>query len=129
LKKIIRFADCVGMGASALCLVHCLGMPLLLVFPLSGLMGKDDSFHRYLAIVVTAPVLLALAPGFIAHRRWLVLVLGGAGLAGVIAGFALVGPRYGESAETVLTVIGGAQLVAAHYVNRRACRPCAQRAA
>ncbi|HZV66427.1 MAG TPA: MerC domain-containing protein [Telluria sp.] len=81
MKKIIRFADCVGMGASALCLVHCLAMPLLLlVFPLSGLMGKDDSFHRYLAAIVTLPVLLALVPGFIAHRRWAVLVFGATGL-------------------------------------------------
>jgi len=43
----------------------------------------------------------------------------------VIAGFALLAPRYGETAETVLTVIGGAQLVAAHYLNRISCRSCA----
>jgi len=125
LNKMVGAADYFGMTASTLCLLHCLGTPLVLsLFPLLGLGGQDDVVHRYMAVMVTLPVLLALIPGFFAHRRWLVPVLGGFGLACFIAAVLLIGPLYGETAETVLAVIGGAHLFAAHLKNRTFCRSC-----
>jgi MerC mercury resistance protein len=85
---------------------------------------QDDVFHRYMAVLVTLPVLLALVPGFLAHRRWVVPALGGFGLACFITAVLVVGPRFGETAETVLAVIGGAHLVIAHLKNRSFCRSC-----
>jgi hypothetical protein len=125
LNRMIGLADYFGMTASTICLLHCIGTPLLLsFFPLFGLGGRDEAFHRIMVVLVSLPVLFALAPGFLAHRRWTVLALGGFGLSLFIAAVLLVGPRYGESAETVLAVIGGLHLFAAHSKNRTFCRTC-----
>ena len=107
MNKMIGIADYAGMTTSALCLLHCLGAPLLLsLFPLLGLTQEDAAFHRTMAVVVTLPVLAALIPGFVAHRRWLVLAFGGGGLGCFITAMFVIGPRYSEAAETVLAVIG-----------------------
>lgn len=125
MNKMVGVADYFGMTASTLCLLHCLGTPLLLsLFPLLGFGEQDEAFHRTMTVMVTLPVLLALIPGFIAHRQWLVLALGGFGLTCFIAAVLVIGPRYGEAAETVLAVIGGAHLFAAHFKNRTFCRSC-----
>jgi hypothetical protein len=128
LNKLIGYADRVGMMASGLCLVHCLAMPLLLV-PLFGLGHSGDAFHRAMVVIVTLPVLLALLPGYLAHRRWRVLALGGLGLASFGAAVLVIGPRYGESAELVLAVAGGVLLFGAHYRNRHHCACCRRNAA
>jgi hypothetical protein len=51
-----------------------------------------------------------------------VLLLGGAGLAGLAVAVFLVGPRYGESAEAALSVTGAILLGAAHLRNGVCCR-------
>lgn len=124
MNKMIRFADYFGMTASTLCLLHCLGMPLLLMLPMAGFLREDAQVHHVMALVVTLPVLLALIPGFIAHRHIAVPFLAVAGLGSFFGGVFLAGPRYGEIAETILAVIGGAFLITAHLKNRSFCRSC-----
>src|SRR5438132_681199 len=80
-----------------------------------------DSVHRVMAAAVTLPVLLALIPGFIKHRRRSVLVFGVLGLACFITAVFVIGPHYGEIAEMALAVMGGANLIAAHIRNRSFC--------
>ena len=109
------------MTAAFLCLLHCLGTPLLLVLPLMGVGLNDDSFHRPMAIIVTLPALFALVPGYLFHRRWQVPVIGAFGLMCFVAALLLVGPAYGETAEAALAVTGGLMLFAAHVANRRLC--------
>jgi MerC mercury resistance protein len=123
-NKIIRIADYFGMTASALCLVHCLGMPLLLLLPMAGFLREDAQVHHVMVFLVSLPVLLALIPGFMTHRRIAVPLLATAGLTSFFSSVFLVGPRYGEIAETVLAVIGGAFLISAHARNRSFCRSC-----
>jgi uncharacterized membrane protein len=122
---MVGFADYAGMTASTLCLLHCLSTPFLIsLFPLLGLAQQDDVVHRYMVVLVTLPVLLALIPGFIANRRWLVLVSGGFGLACFVTAVLFIGPYYGETAETVFAVIGGLHLFGAHLKNRSFCTSC-----
>jgi hypothetical protein len=128
LNRLVGYADRFGMTASALCLVHCLAMPLLLV-PLFGLSHVDDGFHRAMVIAVTLPVLLALIPGYLTHRRWRVLALGVAGLIIFGAAVLVAGPLFGESAELLLAVISGLLLFGAHYRNRHHCLCCQHSAA
>jgi hypothetical protein len=123
LNKVVGYADRFGMFASGLCLVHCLAMPLLLI-PLFGLGHQGDAFHRAMVAIVTLPVLLALIPGYLAHRHWRVLALGGLGLSSFVAGVLVFGPLYGESVELVLAVAGGLLLFGAHYRNRHHCACC-----
>ncbi|WP_288379147.1 MerC domain-containing protein [uncultured Massilia sp.] len=125
MKSLIRFADYAGMAASALCLVHCLAMPLVLAaFPLLGLSGEHHALHDALLLGVTAPVLLALVPGYVKHRDPAALMLGVAGLVSFLVAVFVLGPQLDEVAETVGAVISSLLLLGAHLRNHRYCKDC-----
>jgi len=125
MKSLIRFADYAGMAASALCLVHCLAMPLVLAaFPLLGLGGEHHALHDALLLGVTVPVLLALVPGYVKHRDPVALSLGVAGLVSFLVAVFVLGPQMGEVAETVGAVLSSVLLMAAHLRNHRYCKDC-----
>ncbi|MFC0251348.1 MerC domain-containing protein [Massilia consociata] len=125
MKTLIRFADYAGIAASALCLLHCLAMPLLLVaFPLLGLKGDHHAWHDALLLAITAPVLLALVPGYIRHRDPVALSLGLTGLGAFLVAVFVIGPQWGEMAETVSAVASSVLLMAAHWRNHRYCKEC-----
>ncbi len=125
MKNLIRFADYAGMAASALCLVHCLAMPLLLAaFPLLGLGGEHHALHDALLLGVTVPVLLALVPGYVKHRDPVALLLGVGGVAALLVAVIVLGPQVGEGAETVGAVISSVLLMGAHLRNHRYCKDC-----
>ncbi|MGH8855597.1 MAG: MerC domain-containing protein [Telluria sp.] len=125
MKSLIRFADYAGMAASALCLAHCLAMPLVLAaFPLARLGGAHHALHDGLLLGVTVPVLLALVPGYVKHRDPQALLLGGAGLAAFVVAVFVVGPRWGELAETAAAVASSVLLLGAHWRNHRWCKDC-----
>ena len=124
-KNLIRVADYAGMAASMLCLAHCLALPLLLTaFPLLGLGGDHHGRHEMLLAAVTVPVLLALVPGYLAHRDPVALLLGLGGLVALLLALLLVGPRWGEIAETGVAVLSSLLLIAAHLRNHRFCKDC-----
>lgn len=121
MNKLAGIANATGIAASTLCLLHCLAMPLLLLaLPALGWAAGEHT-HQALIGVALAAALLSLGPGYLAHRRAPVLLLGGAGLAGLAVAVFLVGPRYGESAETALSVTGAILLCAAHLRNSVCC--------
>lgn len=125
MKTLIRFADYAGMAASALCLVHCLAMPLLLAaFPLLGLGGDHHALHDALLLGVSVPVLLALVPGYLKHRDPVALSLGVAGLLSFLVAVFVLGPRVGEMAETAGAVLSSVLLLGAHVRNHRYCKDC-----
>jgi hypothetical protein len=125
MKTLIRLADYAGIAASALCLVHCLAMPLLLAaFPLLGLGEDHHALHDALLLGVTVPVLLALVPGYLRHRDPVALSLGLAGLGAFLLAVFVLGPRLGEMAETVAAVLSSALLLGAHLRNHRYCKDC-----
>lgn len=113
------------MAASALCLAHCLAMPLLLAaFPLLRLSGEQDALHALLLLAAAVPALLALVPGYLRHRDPGALLLGVSGLALFLAALAVLGPRWGEGTETGAAILASVLLLAAHLRNHRACRGC-----
>ncbi|MBQ5948922.1 MerC domain-containing protein [Massilia sp. ST3] len=125
MKSLIRFGDYAGMTASALCLLHCLAMPLLMAaFPMLGLAHEHDAFHDSILAAVSIPVLLSLLPGYLRHRDLAVLVLGALGLASFLAAVFILSPVYGELAEAAGAVLSGVLLLSAHIRNRRFCARC-----
>lgn len=125
---LIKFGDMAGMAASALCLVHCLAMPLvMLAFPMLGLAHTHDTFHDVLVAFVTLPVLLALIPGYLRHRDKTTLIAGCTGLGCFLLAVFVVSPLFGELAEAALAVVSGFLLLYAHLRNRRSCKRCSVR--
>ena len=110
--------DALGLAISAICLVHCLALPViaLLVPALSFGFGPetDHSFH-WLLLALAAPIsTLALWRGAArsADRRW--LKLGSVGLVIMLIGVLHV---FGAESEVPLTMLGVVLLAIAHVKN------------
>jgi hypothetical protein len=104
------------MGLSTLCLIHCLGLPLLAAFaPALGLLAEAEWVHWSL-IAAAGPISLVAFAG---------PALRGApyrlGIALALLGLAqLTGALFAPHAqETLLSVTGGITLASAHLLNWR----------
>lgn len=115
----VRRWDTLGMLVSALCVAHCIAVPLFLgLLPAFGLSFlAKDGLHEVLALVVLVVSLLAFVPGYRAHHDRRVLVLGGVGV--VLLSGAAFAPGLSVVVESALTALGGTLLVVAHVLNRR----------
>ncbi|MET0268474.1 MAG: MerC domain-containing protein [Duganella sp.] len=126
IKYLIRWGDYAGMTASGICLVHCLAMPFLLAaFPMLGVDHEHEALHSLLVLAVTIPVVVALLPGFLKHREPVALLLGATGLAAFIVAVYVVGPLFGQAAETALAICSSLLLIIAHRRNHGNCKSCA----
>lgn len=109
--------DSAAIGASLLCLIHCIGLPILFaLLPALASIGLPSSEWLHLLLLLTAiPVsALALVGGWRAHGRVVPMLLGALGLAGLAAGLAFDSV---PGAETALTVAGSLALAMAHIGN------------
>ena len=120
------WADRLGVGASVLCVLHCLMTPVLLSFSavFAHLLPGEEVTHRVLALTVASLGCFALLLGFRRHRRSRILWLMITGLACIFAA-----AWFGDSFpahwhEVALTFVGSAFMIAAHRLNHTFCRNC-----
>lgn len=113
--------DRIAIGASMLCLIHCLALPLLIaLLPAVALFAAiPESFHVWMFLLAVPTSIAALRLGFPKHRRLAPLKLAGAGL--VLLGFGAIADIT-DVAETVVTIAGGVSLVLGHLLNGRRLR-------
>jgi len=111
-----NLCDSAALGASALCLVHCLLLPIVLV-ALPGLgsgLGTSELVHVVLILVAVPVSGYALVEGRRQSGSAVALLMGLAGLA-----LLTVGVLAGEAFETRATVVGSLLLAVAHVTNWR----------
>lgn len=114
-------ADNLGIIASAVCVVHCVALPIVaLALPtLASRMGNDHLTHYVLALFVVAFCLFAIIPGYRRHRHSHVLagmVLGvGLVLFATFAADGMLGPYW----EMPIITLGNIIVVSAHLRNRK----------
>jgi hypothetical protein len=112
--------DLLGLGLSALCLIHCIALPMVLIaLPTLATFGHDDHhhwLHLALALVLVPLAFASLLPGYLRHRRTAVMAGGALGVAAILIGAFLEG-WLGESAVTALTIAGSLCLIGAHWIN------------
>lgn len=105
--------DGIGMIASCLCVVHCLGFPLLVAAlpALSSVLGEGEAFHIVILAIAIPSSLFALWVGRARHfARW-PLMIGVVGLAFLTLALLEILP------EIAGTVTGSLMLVSAHIAN------------
>ncbi len=105
-----------AMGASLLCLVHCLALPLILAAlpTLGGIVHLPEEVHVWLLFLVLPATGAALLTGYRRHRDVRPLMVGGFGLALVTAAaLLLLETRW----EMPVTVAGSLFIAAAHVFN------------
>lgn len=122
--------DTLGLAGAAVCAVHCLVGPLLLVAgpALASLAVPDESFHRAMLWVVIPSAVLAFAIGCRRHRDVTTGVLGGVGLLAFVLAVTWLHDLIGEGGERIVTLASAGLLGVAHVRNFRRCRqaPCEQ---
>ncbi len=107
-----------AVGASLLCLVHCLALPLLIAAlpALSNILAMPESIHLWILAFAVPTSLLALLTGRARHGAIWPVVIGIAGLALLALGTLVWGKT---AAETPITVAGSLSLALAHILNWR----------
>jgi len=112
---------------SALCIVHCLALPLVLV-AMPFLAGLADSHWHTPMLAVALPVsMVAIVIGYRRHGNLMLVAGVVTGLALLVAG-ATVGHQYlGPVADRSMTVAGSLILAYMHWQNSRLLRQCSAR--
>lgn len=125
-SNTIALWDRIGIGASALCLVHCLITSLLLgVLPFLNLsFVLDHRIHQGLALFIAATCGFALVPAFRRHRRAVPLTIAAVGVALLLAAAFLTHAVIAHTLETPLTVLGGLLMASAHFLNMMLSHRC-----
>jgi len=119
-----RHFDRIAIALSAICIVHCLAVPLIVaVLPIAVLgFGGDAHFHGVLLWLVVPTSAVGFALGYRVHRRLGVVAFGT--VAAVVLAVAAV---YGHGtwpalAEAGVSVAASVGLAGAHWVNFREVR-------
>lgn len=113
-----KWFDGFAVGASALCLAHCLGLPLLIAAlpAIANRIDPGEGFHLAVLLFAIPTSAFALAEGWRRHRGVAPLFVGGAGLALMAMGLAF---ENWVAVETGVTVVGSLLLAGAHVANWR----------
>lgn len=115
--------DHAGIGASFLCVLHCLVTPFLIT-ALPVLAATEHQTHSVFAIFILLFGLLAFIPGYRQHQKKSIPALGIMGASMIILAAELPEIANTEAIETGLVVIGGITLISAHIRNVYWCRFC-----
>ncbi|MEX1221370.1 MAG: MerC domain-containing protein [Idiomarina sp.] len=115
-----KISDKTAIGLSALCLIHCLLLPILLITlpPITGLLILDDeTFHQWMLFAVVPVSLIALLIGHRHHRSYRTLLVGFIGLATLAFTAFIDHHTFSPYADVIFTVIGSSIITYAHIRN------------
>ena len=124
MNSIQTLTDKAAIGLSALCAIHCLVSPLLIVLlpSLTALQLDNEAFHLWMVVAVVPTSVYALTMGCKQHKRYHLLTYGLIGLSCLILAVVLGESLLGEAGEKILTVLGAVFIAYGHYQNYRLCQ-------
>ena len=116
-------SDKFAMSFSAICMIHCLFAPSLIVLSYSSLaLTLESELIHKVILLITIPVsIFAISLGYKNHTNNSIIFTGITGLTILISAL-LIGENIGENAELVMTIIGSMLVIACHYRNYRICK-------
>jgi hypothetical protein len=122
MKSQLR-SDKFAMSFSAICMVHCLFAPSLIILSYSSLALTLESelIHKAILLLTIPVSIFAISLGYKNHSNNSIIYTGIAGLTIHISAL-LIGESIGENAELILTIIGSLMVIACHYRNYRICK-------
>jgi hypothetical protein len=112
----VDWFDGASVAASALCLIHCLALPVLLASApaASALFGSGETVHLVLLLLAAPTSAGALLLSFRQHRHSLPPIAGCVGLALLTSALCLASSNV---EERIMTLAGSIILAAAHVSN------------
>ena len=115
-------SDQLAILLSALCMVHCLGLPALVAFAPSLGDAHASYTHLIFFVLVAGLAGYSFVKGYRVHKQQLPAQLGSVGILLILlAIFAPHGHINIFTYENVLTAIGGIILIYAHILNIKGC--------
>lgn len=116
-QKTGDWLDGAAVALSALCLVHCLALPLVVVGVPFLAQYAETHLHYQVLIVVVPLSVVALSLGYRRHRNRRVMFAGALGLILLIIGATVAHTQLGLAADRIFTIAGSLVLAAAHFFN------------
>jgi hypothetical protein len=122
MKSQLR-SDKFAMSFSAICMVHCLFAPSLIILSYSSLALTVESelIHKAILLLTIPVSIFAISLGYKNHSNNSIIYTGIAGLTILISAL-LIGESIDENAELILTIIGSLMVIACHYRNYKICK-------
>tara|TARA_E500000178_G_C17014165_1_gene752062 strand:- start:2281 stop:2679 length:399 start_codon:yes stop_codon:yes gene_type:complete len=116
-------SDKFAMSFSAICMIHCLFAPSLIVLSYSSLALTFESelIHKVILLITIPVSIFAISLGYKNHTNNSIILTGIAGLTILISAL-LIGESIGENAELIMTIIGSMLVIACHYRNYKICK-------
>jgi hypothetical protein len=118
--------DLVGVTLSGLCVVHCVAIPILILFfPLVArdFIPTEDKTHAFLLAFILGIAGAAFISGYRVHGQKRPVVWMASGLALVLYATFFAHSHLGHLWEPVFAIAGSLALIRAHILNHR-CRTC-----
>ena len=118
-----KVSDKVSIGISALCLLHCLLFPSLMVVLSSFIsVSLNSELIHYMLLFFVVPVSsFALIVGLNNHKNSFIFFIGLSGLAILVSALFIELPIKTISGEILLTIIGSLLITFSHYKNYKLC--------
>ena len=116
-------SDKFAISFSAICMIHCLFAPSLIVLSYSSLALTLESELTHKAILLlTIPVsIFAISLGYKNHSNNSIIYTGIAGLT-ILISTLLIGESISANAELILTILGSLMVITCHYRNYNVCK-------
>ena len=112
-----NWLDGAAVVLSALCLVHCLALPLIVIGVPFLAQFAEGHLHLQMLVVVLPLSTLALGIGYRRHRNSRILFAGIVGMLLLIIGATVAHTQLGLIADRAFTICGSLTLATAHYFN------------
>ncbi|MCY3729717.1 MAG: MerC domain-containing protein [Rhodospirillaceae bacterium] len=111
------YFDRVAIALSAICIVHCLAVTLLVALLPLAAFALGGHFHALMLWLVVPTSVIAFYLGHREHRRAAIGVAGGVGVALLTVTAVWGHGQWSGWAESGLSLVGSVVLVSAHWVN------------
>ena len=117
MSKSTNWLDGAAVGLSALCLIHCLALPLVVAGLPFLAQFSEGHLHKQMLVIVLPLSIVALGLGFRHHRNAKIVVAGVVGMALLTIGATVAHEHWGLAADRIFTISGALVLATAHFYN------------
>ena len=116
-------SDKFAISFSAICMIHCLFAPSLIILSYSSLALTLESelIHKAILLLTIPVSIFAISLGYKNHSNNSIIYTGIAGLTILISAL-LIGESISANAELILTILGSLMVITCHYRNYNVCK-------
>lgn len=128
MKILSISSDKMAISLSLTCVLHCLAVPLFIVFmpSLTNTSLAREAFHLWMVVAVIPISIYALTLGCKKHKTLYLMFIGLIGLSCLVSAVLLDENHLSEINEKLLTVLGAALIAFSHAKNFSLCQKLAQ---